>query len=597
MALSNYTSPKWWKEVTVYQIYPASFKSGKPASDADGWGDVRGIIEKVPYLKALGVDVVWISPIYKSPQADMGYDIADYKAIDPRYGSLDDVDELIKTLNDHGMKLMMDLVVTHTSDQHDWFIQSAESKDSPKRDWYIWRPPRGYDSAGRPLPPNNWAQILNDSSSAWTWNEKTREFYLTLHTSQQVDLNWENPEVVAAVHDVMHFWLSRGVAGFRMDVINLISKDQSFPDAPVIDPNCEFQPGERFYTNGPRFHEFMHGIYENVLSKYDTITVGEAPYVTEMSEIIKTVGSTAKELNMIFTFDHMEIEDVKTKGDSKWSLRDWNLSELKTIISGWQKKMIQWDGWNAIFFECHDQARSVSRYTDDSDEYRERGAKLLALMESTLGGTVYLYQGQEIGMRNFPSEWDPDVDYKDVESINFWKKMQKLYPAGSEELKKARELLQKKGRDHARTPMQWSDEPNAGFTVHAVTPWMRVNDDYKTVNVKAQMEFDGQYLSVWQYWQQALQVRKSHKDVFVYGEFEDVDFGNEQVYAYLRIGARSKERWLVAMNWTRNDVDWEVPACIEVEEVVSSSLQASTAREGGTKMKLQAWEGVLARCK
>ncbi|KAJ5363423.1 alpha-glucosidase, partial [Penicillium cataractarum] len=597
MATSNYATPKWWKEAVVYQVYPASFMSSKSAAQADGWGCVRGITERVPYLKSLGVDIIWTSPIYRSPQVDMGYDIADYNSIDPRYGTLADVDSLIETLKKHDMKLIMDLVVTHTSDQHDWFLDSAQSRDSPKRDWYIWKPARGYDSAGKPLPPNNWAQILNDSQSAWTWNRTSQEFYLTLHTPEQVDLNWENPDVVAAVHDVMHFWLRRGISGFRMDVINLISKDPSFPDAPVIEPNCEFQPGERFYTNGPRFHEFMHGIYDNVLSKYDTITVGETPYVSDMSEIIKTVGSTAKELNMIFIFDHMEIADIKTKGESKWSLRDWKLTELKQILSGWQRKMIEWDGWNTVFLECHDQARSVSRYVDDSDRFRARGSKLLALLQSTLGGTLYLYQGQEIGMRNFSAEWDPDVDYKDVESINFWQKTKKLYADDPMQMDKARDLLQKKARDHARTPMQWNDEPNSGFAGPNVIPWMRVNDDFKTVNVKAQMESQERDLSVWQYWQLALRDRKTHRDVFVYGDYQDVDFENEQVYAYLRTGAQTKQKWLVVMNWTGEDVAWKIPTSIEVDWMASSSLQRRIPIEEGANVKLQAWEGVMMCCK
>ncbi|PYI31738.1 alpha-glucosidase [Aspergillus indologenus CBS 114.80] len=597
MASSQYATPKWWKEAVVYQVYPASFKSSKPPAQADGWGDVRGIREKVPYLKSLGVDVVWTSPIYKSPQVDMGYDISDYKSIDSRYGTMADVDLLIESLTKHDMKLMMDLVVTHTSDQHGWFLESAQSKNSPKRDWYIWKPPRGYDFVGNPLPPNNWAQILNDSHSAWTWSEITQEFYLTLHTPEQVDLNWENPDVVAAVHDVMHFWLSRGVSGFRMDVINLISKDSSFPDAPVIDPGCEFQPGERFYTNGPRFHEFMHGIYDNVLSKYDTITVGETAYVSDISEIIKTVGSTAKELNMIFIFDHMEIADVKTKGDSKWSFRNWKLTELKQIFSKWQRNMIEWDGWNALFLECHDQARSVSRYVDDSDKFRTRGSKLLALLQSTLGGTLYLYQGQEIGMRNFPADWNPDVDYKDVESLNFWQKTKNLYSNDPVQMEKARELLQKKARDHARTPMQWNNEPNSGFAASNITPWMRVNDDFRIVNVKAQMECESRDLSVWQYWQLALRQRKTYKDAFVYGDYQDLDFENEQIYAYLRTGAQTKQKWLVVLNWTGEDVAWKIPGSVEVDWMAPSSIQRLIPVGDGSTIRLQAWEGVMIRCK
>ncbi|KAJ5743730.1 alpha-glucosidase, partial [Penicillium manginii] len=592
---SNYTTKKWWKEAVVYQIYPASFKSSKSVSEADGWGDVNGIIEKVPYLKSLGVDIVWCSPIYKSPQADMGYDIADYKSIDPRYGTLSDVDLLIETLKNHGMKLMMDLVVNHTSDQHAWFRESASSKDSSKRDWYIWKPPKGFDDAGKPLPPNNWAGILGDSLSAWNWHAETQEFYLALHSPEQVDLNWENAEVVTAVYDVMEFWLSRGIAGFRMDVINLISKHQSFPDAPVIDPKSKYQPGEKFFTNGPRFHEFMHGIYDNVLSKYDTITVGETPYISDMSEIIKTVGSTAGELNMAFNFEHMEIEDIKTRGESKWSLRDWRLTELKSIISGWQRRMKIWDGWNAIFLECHDQARSVSRYTNDTDQYREQAAKMLALMQTTLGGTMYLYQGQEIGMRNFPSDWNPEIDYKDIESVNFWKKTKALYPDGSKGREEAERLLQKKARDHARTPMQWDDSPNAGFTVPEATPWMRVNDDYKSINVKAQQSLKWQTkeeLSIWQYWQHALQHRKLHKDVFIYGDFEELDHENERIFAYLRTEVDKKETWLVVMNWTTDEIEWTIPAGIDVKDWASSTLSTHIISVKPT-IKLQAFEGVL----
>lgn len=383
-----------------------------------------------------------------------------------------------------------------------------------------------------------------------------------------------------------------------MDVINLISKHQSFPDAPIIDPKSKYQPGEKFFTNGPRFHEFMHGIYNNVLSKYDTITVGETPYVTDMSEIIKTVGSTAGELNMAFNFDHMEIEDIKTRGESKWSLREWSLIELKGIISGWQQRMKEWDGWNAVFLECHDQARSVTRYTNDTDKYREQAAKMLALMQTTLGGTIYLYQGQEIGMRNFPSDWNPEIDYKDIESTNFWRKMRDLYPDESEGLKEARKLLQKKARDHARTPMQWDDTPNAGFTVPEATAWMRVNDDYKTINVKVQQPIKGQLrgnLSVWQYWQHALRHRKLHKDALIYGDFEEVDHENEKVFAYLRASAEKKETWLVVMNWTPIEIEWIIPTGICVKNWVSSTLSAPILSVKPT-VKLQAFEGALGIC-
>jgi oligo-1,6-glucosidase len=297
----QYNTPEWWKEAVIYQIYPSSFQD----TNGDGWGDVKGITSRVDYLKSLGVDIVWTSPIYKSPQADMGYDISDYKAIDPVYGSLEDVDELIAELAKREMKLMMDLVVNHTSNMHEWFLESRSSKDNPKRDWYIWRKPSSVSEHGVPEPPNNWAQILGEANSAWTYDTETAEYYLSIFSPEQPDLNWENPEVRAAVWDVMHFWMNRGVAGFRMDVINMISKVPGLPNAEeVLDPKThKFQPGTKYFVNGPKLHDYMHEMYEEVLSKHQTVTVGEMPCVSDENEILRTVGADAKELNMIFIFD------------------------------------------------------------------------------------------------------------------------------------------------------------------------------------------------------------------------------------------------------------------------------------------------------
>ncbi len=299
MAESAFSSPAWWKESCIYQIYPASFYSSP--SNRSGWGDVKGITSKLDYLRDLGVDIIWLSPIYKSPQVDMGYDISDYKDIDPTYGSLADVDELIAKLKDRNMKLMMDLVVNHTSDQHAWFLDSRSSKTAPKRDWYIWQPPR-YDSAGKRQPPNNWAQILGEANSAWTWDEQTQEYFLSLFTPEQPDLNWTNPAVRDAVHGVLRFWLERGVCGFRMDVINLISKTEGFPDADIADSNAPYQPGHAHYANGPELHTYLQEINAKVLSHYDTITVGEMPFVHDSAEIIRVVSAERRELNMIFIF-------------------------------------------------------------------------------------------------------------------------------------------------------------------------------------------------------------------------------------------------------------------------------------------------------
>lgn len=354
----------------------------------------------------------------------MGYDIADYEAIDASYGTLSDFDTLICALKKRNMKLIMDLVVNHTSEEHAWFQSSRASKSSPKRDWYIWKPAR-YDADGTRRPPNNWAQILGEANSAWTWDAATQEYYLALFTPEQPDLNWENPAVRAAVHAVLRFWLDRGAAGFRMDVINLISKAPTFPDAAVVVGNALFQPGDALYANGPRLHEFLQELHREVLSQYDTLTVGEMPFVRDEEEIMRVVGAERGELNMIFAFDIVDIDNAP--GDFKFSLQRWDARDLKRIVSRLQRLMLERDGWNSLFLENHDQPRSVSRYTDDSDAWREYGAKMLALMQSTLAGTLFVYQGEEMGMRNVPVEWGEE-EYKDVESVNFFRKYVPSHP-------------------------------------------------------------------------------------------------------------------------------------------------------------------------
>jgi len=331
-----YTSPKWWKEAVVYQVYPSSFQSH--AGNKTGWGSVKGITSRLDYLKDLGVNVVWTSPIYKSPQADMGYDIADYEDIDPCYGTLADVDELIHELRQRDMHLVMDLVVNHTSNEHAWFLESKSSKSNPKRDWYIWKTPKRIDPDGTPVPPNNWAQILGEANSAWNYDEATGEFYLALFTPEQPDLNWENPEARAAVWDVMNFWLNRGASGFRMDVINLISKDPSYPDAPpTLDPGHKYQPGQQFFVNGPKLHDYLQEMNRRVLSKHErAMTVGEMPDVYNSAEILRAVGARAGELNMVFIFDLVDID----KPNVRMALKPWTVREMKGVISRWQRRAI-----------------------------------------------------------------------------------------------------------------------------------------------------------------------------------------------------------------------------------------------------------------
>ena len=587
---NSYTDPKWWKEAVVYQVYPASFQC-TGSGNTPGWGDVRGITSKLDYIKDLGVDVVWVSPIYKSPQIDMGYDISDYKDIDPKYGTLADVDEMIKGLKQRDMRLVMDLVVNHTSDQHDWFLESRKSKSSAKRDWYIWQPAK-YDKDGNRQPPNNWAQLLGEANSAWTWDEKTEEYFLSLFTPEQPDLNWRNTDVREAVHDVLRFWLERGCSGFRMDVINHISKVKGYPDAPVEDPKAPYQPGWMHYANGPHMHEYIKEMNDKVLSKYDSMTVGEMPFVQDTDEILKVVGANERELNMIFIFAPVDI-DTKP-GHWRLSLHEWHVADLRRILSHWQKIMRERNGWNSLFVENHDQPRSVSRYCDDSDQWREVGAKLLCMMQTTLGGTLYVYQGEEIGMRNVPLSWDPE-EYKDIETINYWNKVKETYPDDEKELDHARRVIQKKARDHARTPVQWSAEPNAGFCKEGIKPWMRVNDDYKTVNAAAQQSSSSSSdeLSVRQFWQRGLTNRKKHKDVFVYGSYELLDDEHPTVFAYKR--ASEKEAFVVVLNISGKEEEWTVPETAKVEAWVAGNYGGGGKPEKGVtgKITLRAWEALL----
>ncbi|KAK5091466.1 hypothetical protein LTR05_001649 [Lithohypha guttulata] len=593
--MSTYSTPKWWKEAVVYQIYPASFQAhpGAKNEQSIGWGTVKGITSKLDYLKELGVDVVWTSPIYKSPQADMGYDIASYTDIDEIYGSLEDVDNLIAELGKRDMKLMMDVVFNHTSNMHPWFLESRSSRDNPKRDWYIWKDPKSRSEGGTTVEPNNWARILGEASSAWTYDTETAQYYLSIFTAEQPDLNWENPEVREAVWDVMHFWLSRGVAGFRMDVINFISKVPTYPDAPIVlDPKTHsYQPGTQFFANGPKLHDYLREMHDKVLSKYNTITVGEMPGINSEDEILRTVGANAKELNMIFIFTLVDID----KPNVRMALKEWDVKEMKNIITHWQRVMIDRDGWNSVFIENHDNPRSISRYTDDSDHYRDKGAKLLALMQTTLGGTIFVYQGEEIGMRNASMDWDPSREYKDVETINYWEKCQNIYKDNPEMLKHSRKIIQMKARDHARTPMQWSTKPNAGFCDADTKPWMRLMDDWKTINVESQMNYQSEdELSTWQFWQRGLKDRKEHADVFVYGDFEEVAKDNANIYAYVRT-SKAGEKWLVVLNFSDKEQTWGVPTS-EIEFWACSNYVKGRPDEPKSgQIVLRAWEGVLGK--
>jgi oligo-1,6-glucosidase len=515
----------FWKEAVVYQIYPRSFKD----SNGDGIGDLRGIIEKLDYLQELGVDIVWLSPVYKSPNDDNGYDISDYRDIMDEFGTMADWEELRDGLHARGIKLMMDLVVNHTSDEHPWFMASRSSKDNPYRDFYYWRP-------GKPdgREPNNWLSFF--SGSAWEYDEKTGEYYLHLFSRKQPDLNWENPRVRQEVYDMMRWWLDRGVDGFRMDVINCISKAEGLPDA----GSDRYAWGGEFFLNGPRVHEFLQEMHREVLSRYDVVTVGETPGVTVEDARLYT-DPRRNELNMVFQFEHMGVDNGP---GGKWDVRPWDFRELKRILNKWQLGL-QGIGWNSLYLNNHDQPRMVSRFGDDG-KCRKESAKMLATMLHTMQGTPYIYQGEEIGMTNV--RFGSIDDYRDIETLNMYR--EKVLEQG-EDPQKVLKAIHYMGRDNARTPMQWDDGPNAGFTTG--TPWIKVNPNYRDINVKEAMADPD---SIFHYYRKLIALRKRH-DIVVYGDFVPLLEDHPQIYAYLRV--LGNERWLVLLNFFGSECEFALP--------------------------------------
>uniref|UniRef100_A0A093VHE3 Alpha-glucosidase n=1 Tax=Talaromyces marneffei PM1 TaxID=1077442 RepID=A0A093VHE3_TALMA len=500
----------WWKESTVYQIYPASFKD----SSGDGIGDLKGIISKLDYIQGLGVDIVWLNPIFSSPQVDMGYDISDYYDIHPPYGTMEDVNMLAEGLHKRGMKLLMDLVVNHTSDQHPWFQEAISSVSNPRRD------------------------------CAWEYDERSGEYYLHLFAKEQPDLNWENVEVRKAVHRIIRFWLERGVHGFRMDVINFISKDQSFPDAAIVS-NSRWQNGSAHYACGPRLHEYLQEIGA-ILKEYNAFSVGEMPEVNDYDEILKAVGFQRGELNMIF---HFEIVSLDHGDGGKFTAKDWNMQELKSVVLKWQKFMHENDGWNALYLENHDQPRIVSRFGSDQPENREQSAKMLAAFLGFQSGTLFIYQGQELGMPNVPRNWGID-QYRDIETLHHWKE---VVSEGLADPIVSLGEYRLKSRDNARTPMQWDASVNAGFSTS--TPWISVHDDYQKFNAASQITDKH---SVYHFWSTILALRKSLPDLLVYGSFDLISSEHPDMLGYMRVSDSGRVAVVVA-NFRPWAVAWTPP--------------------------------------
>ena len=519
---------RWWKESVVYQIYPRSFCD----SNGDGIGDLNGITGKLDYLKELGIDVIWLSPVYKSPNDDNGYDISDYQAIMDEFGTMEDFDRMLATAHEKGIKIMMDLVVNHTSDEHKWFIESRKSTDNPYRDYYIWRPAKEDGSL-----PNNWGSCF--SGPAWEYDKTTDMYFLHLFSKKQPDLNWDNPAVRQDVFDMMNWWLKKGVDGFRMDVISLISKEPGLPDKETgINGYATFNVS----ANGPHVHEYLQEMRQKALNNADTITVGECSGVT-LEEAKKYARSDEKELNMVFQFEHMDVDSDEKAG--KWTTRKMELRNLKKILTRWQKGL-QDIAWNSLYWENHDQPRSVSRFGNDSDEYREISAKMLATCIHMMQGTPYVYQGEELGMTNCP--FNTLDNFRDLESINAFHELTEQGKMTEEDMMAA---IGYKGRDNARTPMQWDDSAYAGFST--ANPWIMVNPNYTKINAKDQVNRED---SVFKYYQKLIKLRHE-SELIVYGTYDLILDDDKDIYAYIR--TLGDEKLIVYCNFSENTREVELP--------------------------------------
>ena len=543
----------WWKEAVIYQIYPRSFMD----SNGDGIGDLQGIISRLDYLKYLGIDVIWLSPVYKSPNDDNGYDISDYQDIMDEFGTMEDFDELLAAAHARGIKIVMDLVVNHTSDEHQWFVESQKSRDNAYRDYYIWR--EGKDAQ---TPPNNWGSCFG--GSAWQYDEKTGMYYLHLFSRKQPDLNWDNPKVRGEVFDMMTWWCDKGIDGFRMDVISMISKTKEMPDG----KNGDFGP---YCIHGPNVHHYLREMNEKVLSKYDIMTVGETAGVTT-TLAQQYAGEDAHELDMVFQFEHVD-------GDGKygkWTDEKIPLVTLKETLSRWQTELYG-KAWNSLFWDNHDQPRAVSRFGDDRPMYREVSAKMLATCLHMLQGTPYIYQGEELGMTNYP--FQRPSDFRDIESVN-------AYREWCSEGRLSHEVfwpcITFKSRDNARTPVQWDDSPHAGFTTG--TPWIAVNPNYTEINAKAETANPD---SVFHYYKKLIALRKAYP-VVVYGKYEMMMEDSEELYVYTR--AFEKESLLVVCSFCDHDTNFTLPA----EFAGASCLICNVENEyGNPKMTLKPYEAFV----
>lgn len=549
---------KDWHKSVVYQIYPKSFNSYYNKET----GDIKGVTEKLDYLKELGVDYIWLTPIYQSPQNDNGYDVSDYYNIDPSYGTIEEFEELLEEAKARNIEIMLDIVVNHSSTEHKWFKEAKEDKNSPYRDYYIWRDEK-----------NNWQSKFG--GSAWKYDEKTEQYYLHLFDETQADLNWENEKLREEVYDMMRFWLDKGVTGFRLDVINLISKDQQFLND---NGSTATSDGRKYYTDGPRVHEYLQEMNRNVFEGKDVITVGEMSSTT-IDNCIKYSNPERNELSMTFSFHHLKVD--YPNGD-KWTKADFDFIKLKEIMSNWQIEMQKGGGWNALFWCNHDQPRIVSRFGND-EKYRNESAKMLATAMHMLQGTPYIYQGEEIGMTN--PNFESIEQYRDVESLN-------IYDIKLEEGLSKEEIigiLKQKSRDNSRTPMQWNEEVNSGFTTS--TPWISVAENFKEINVEKALE-DKE--SVFYYYKKLIELRKTY-DVITEGEYAILDENDPKIWAYTR--TTESEVLLVINNFYGEEITYSVPAHVQLDgmqqEVLLSNYKDSS--KDITNLDLRPYESIVYR--
>ena len=549
---------KDWHKSVVYQIYPKSFNSYYNRET----GDIKGVTEKLDYLKELGVDYIWLTPIYQSPQNDNGYDVSDYYSIDPSYGTMEEFEELLAEAKVRNIEIMLDIVVNHSSTEHKWFKEAKEDKNSPYRNYYIWRDEK-----------NNWQSKFG--GSAWKYDEKTEQYYLHLFDETQADLNWENEKLREEVYDMMRFWLDKGVTGFRLDVINLISKDQCFLND---EGSTATSDGRKYYTDGPRVHEYLQEMNRNVFAGKDVITVGEMSSTT-IDNCIKYSNPERNELSMTFSFHHLKVD--YPNGD-KWTKAEFDFIKLKEIMSSWQIEMQKGGGWNALFWCNHDQPRIVSRFGDDG-KYRNESAKMLATAMHMLQGTPYIYQGEEIGMTN--PKFESIEQYRDVESLNIYDI--KLKEGLSKE--EIIGILKQKSRDNSRTPMQWNDEMNSGFTTS--TPWISAAENFKEINVEKALE-DKE--SVFYHYKKLIELRKTY-DVITEGEYAILDKNDPKIWAYTR--TTESEVLLVINNFYGEEITYSVPAHVQLDGMKQEILLSNykDASKDVTKLSLRPYESIVYR--